>query len=154
MTVQRLTLVFVFVGIGALPSFVHGQAPDSLESAPDSTEEVTSAVVKRVAGAFSEGDANRLLVPSADRVEINLFGARTYYSSAQALYVMREFFRNHVPHRFSVKDVMETPKSYFVQGKYQQARVAQRLDVYIRFGHSDGEESWQLQEVSIETASE
>lgn len=154
MTVLRLTLLCVFLGVGGMPLLVYGQAPDSVEHRPDSTGGTSSAVVERVEGAFADGDASRLLVPSADRVEISLFGTRTYYSSSQALYVLREFFRSHVPQRFRVRDVMETETSCFVQGKYRQARVEQRLDVYVRLGQTDGDESWYLEEVSIEAAPE
>lgn len=133
---------------------VQGQTPDSSGQTSDTTQGIPSAVVERVNGAFSEGNADRLLVPSADRVEINLFGTRTYYSSAQALYVMREFFRTHIPDHFEVVDVMETGSSCFVQGRYRQARVDQRLKVYVRLGQVDDGASWHLREVSIETAPE
>jgi len=124
--------------------------PDSLHPAPDSAAVLQSAVAQRVAGAFSSGDASRLLNPAADRIEISLFGARTFYSSAQALYVLREFFRSHAPRRFRVQDVMETGTSCFVQGEYEQARRARRLQVYVRLGQPEGNELWHLHEIRIE----
>ncbi len=141
------------LGMGAFPSIVWGQVPDTVTHAADSTDGGRSAVARRVAVAFSEGDASRLLQPSADRVEISLFGTRTFYSSAQALYVLREFFRSHAPRRFMVGDVMETATSCFVRGEYEQARVERRLQVYVRLDRSDREVPWHLREVRIEGAS-
>jgi len=154
MTVSRLSLVLLLAGIGGSPLAVQGQAPDTTEGTLDTTQDAPPAVVQRVAAAFSEGDAQRLLKPSADRVEINLFGARTYYSSAQALYVLRKFFQGHKPRRFSVKDAVEKATNCFVRGRYEQARVAQRLLVYVRLGRIEENSAWQLQEVRIEQDTE
>ncbi|MFB6232409.1 MAG: DUF4783 domain-containing protein [Salinibacter sp.] len=154
MTVSRLSLVLLLAGIGGFPSAVRGQAPDTTGGTSDTTQDAPPAVVQRVAAAFSEGNAQRLLKPSADRVEVNLFGERTYYSSAQALYVLRNFFRGHKPSRFSVKDAVEKATNYFVRGRYEQARVAQQLLVYVRLGRVEEDSAWQLQEVRIERDTE
>jgi hypothetical protein len=143
----RLSMVLLLVGLSGPPSTVCGQPADSAET-------VQSAVAKRVAGAFSNGDAGRLLNPAADRVEISLFGARTFYSSAQALYVLREFFRTHAPRRFAVRNVMETGTTCLVQGAYEEVRVEQQLRVYVRLDRPEGEAPWHLQEVRIEGASD
>jgi hypothetical protein len=150
----RLSLVILLLGMGAFPLIVRGQVPDSLARAADSTDERRSVVARRVAGALSEGDANRLLRPSADRVEISLFGARTFYSSAQALYVLRKFFRSHAPRRFVIGDVMETGTSCFVRGEYEQARIGRRLQVYVRLDRSERKSPWRLREIRIRDASE
>jgi hypothetical protein len=154
MSLPRLSLVLLLIGIGGFPSVVQGQVPDSVAQASDSTDEGMSAVARRVAGAFSEGNANRLLKPSADRIEISLFGARTFYSSAQALYVLREFFRRHTPRRFVVGDVMETGTSCFVRGEYEQGRVGRPLQVYVRLDRPEGKAPWHLREVRIEDSSD
>jgi hypothetical protein len=154
MSVPRLSLIILLVGIGGTPTVVQGQASDSIAHAPDSADTGMSAVARRVAGAFSEGDVRRLLRPSADRVEISLFGARTFYSSAQALYVLREFFRSHAPRRFVVGDVMETGMSCLVRGKYERARVERRLQVYVRLDRPERKAPWHLREVRIEGAPE
>jgi len=164
----RPSMVLLLIALGGVPSVGWGQVADSLDRVPDSVAQVPdsiaglsdstdaerSAVAKRVAEAFSEGDATRLLSPSADRVEISLFGARTFYSSGQALYVLREFFRTHAPRRFVVGDVMETGTTYFVQGAYDEDRADRPLRVYVRLDRSDEETSWHLREVRIEGRSE
>ncbi|MFB6278800.1 MAG: DUF4783 domain-containing protein [Salinibacter sp.] len=161
MPVLRLSMALLLIGLSGVPSVVCGQAsdsldqvPDSIAAAPDSAVALQSAVAKRVAGAFSSGDASRLLNPAADRIEISLFGARTFYSSAQALYVLREFFRSHAPRRFVVGNVMETGTTYLVQGAYEEMRAERPLRVYVRLDRPEGEDApWHLQEVRIEGAS-
>lgn len=154
MPLPRLSLVLLMVGIGGLPSVAPGQVPDSVAQVSDSTDGDMSAVARRVAGAFSEANADRLLEPSADRIEISLFGARTFYSSAQALYVLREFFRRHAPRRFVVGDVMETGTNCFVRGEYEQGRIGRPLQVYVRFDRPESKASWYLREVRIEDPSD
>ncbi len=141
---RRLLVLVLLTVIGGAPSVAWGQPADS------TGQEEPPAVVQRIASAFADGDAGRLLTPAADRVEITLFGTRTFYSSAQALYVLREFFRRHTPRRFQVRDVMETGTNCFVQGEYEQVRRARRLQVYVRLGQPEGEELWHLHEIRIE----
>jgi len=153
MLVRRLVLLWLMILVGGLPSGAQGQASDSLTATADSMSEASSTVARRVAAAFTEGNAGRLLSPSADRVEISLFGVRTYYSSAQALYVLREFFRRHTPRRFRVEDVMETGTNCFVRGEYEQADRTPRLQVYVRLGQPEDGTLWHLREVRIESPS-
>lgn len=146
MTLLRLYLVLLIVGVGGGPPVAWAQAPDSTEEAP-------SEVVERVTAAFGEGDAERLLAPSADRVEVNLFGSRTIYSSAQAFYVLRDFFRSHVPREFAIEDVTEAGTNCFVRGIYEQAQVDQPLQIYVRLDQEE-EDVWHLREVRIEIPTE
>lgn len=154
MLLPRLSLMVLLIGIGGVPSIVHGQSPDSAAHASDSTGGEIAAVAQRVAGAFSEGNARQLLTPSADRIEISLFGNRTFYSSPQALYVLRKFFRSHAPGRFVVADVMETGTSCFVRGEYEETRRARRHRVYVRLDQPDDADLWALHEVRIDRVSE
>lgn len=154
MSAVRPLVVSLLAALVVLPPVVRGQASDSMAQASDTTAKVYSPVVERVIRSFAEGNANRLLVPSADRVEIALFGARTHYSSSQALYVLRDFFRSHAPEGFVLRDVMETPTTCLVRGEYTQARVAQRLKIYVRLDQGDDEDVWRLRELTIGVAPE
>ena len=154
MSVPRLLVAFLVIGIAGPPPLAWGQPADSTALSADSTTALPSAVTQRVVTAFTEGNARRLLTPSADRVEISLFGSRTFYSSSQALYVLREFFRSHAPGRFVVADVMETGTSCFVQGRYEEARMTRRHHVYVRLDQSEDADLWSLHEVRIEAADE
>lgn len=149
MRALRLLVVLLLVPLAVASPSAQAQDTDTTGLVPDTIAGNRSPVVQRVVRAFSEGDATRLLVPSADRVEISLFGARTHYSSAQALYVIRDFFRSHAPQRFRVEDVMETGSTCLVRGQYTQARVAQRLEIYVRLDLVDDGDAWELQEVNI-----
>jgi hypothetical protein len=80
-------------------------------------------------------------------VEVSLFGTNTFYSSAQAFYVLRDFFDTHPPADFSVGDVTEAGKSFFVRGQFDQNRDDRTLQVYVRLVRR--EETWQLQEVRV-----
>ncbi len=153
MSVSRSLAVFLVLGLGGGLSAAQGQPADSSASVPDSTTG-PPAVAQRVAAAFAEGDARRLLTPSADRVEISLFGNRTFYSSSQAVYVLREFFRSHPPGHFALGDVMEAGTSFFVRGEYEEARRVRRHRVYVRLDQSQGKDLWNLHEVRIEHAPE
>jgi hypothetical protein len=154
MSVPRLLVVVLVIGMGGPLPLAWGQPADSTAFPSDSTTAGPSAVTQRVVAAFSEGNARRLLTPSADRVEISLFGSRTFYSSSQALYVLREFFRSHAPGRFVVADVMETGTSCFVQGRYEEARVTRWHHVYVRLDQPADADLWSLHEVRIEAVDE
>lgn len=136
----RFVLVLLLVGMGA--SVAQGQSTD-----PGEAEAVPDTLVQRVSTAFADGDAQLLLTPAADRVEVSLFGTNTFYSNAQAFYVLRDFFDTHPPADFAVGDVTETGNSFFVRGRFDHDRGERPLQVYVRLVRR--EEMWQLQEVRI-----
>ncbi|MFP4228572.1 MAG: DUF4783 domain-containing protein [Salinivenus sp.] len=106
-------------------------------------------VVERVSDAFANGNSERLLGPSTDRIEVSLFGTRTVYSSAQAFYVIRDFFSNYAPRHFEVDDVTETGTTCFVAGTYEHDQSERVLQVFVRLVQQD-EEGWRLHEVQID----
>ena len=136
-------LVFAVVLIGMVATTARGQA-----RAPDSSEAVSEALVNRVSTAFTDGDAQELLTPAADRVEVSLFGTRTFYSSAQAFYVLDDFFDRHPPTRFELGDVTKAGRSCFVRGRFGDRRDERTLQVYVRLVHREA--AWQLQEVRVD----
>lgn len=115
-----------------------------------------SAAVQRVEMAFADGTAESLLDPSTDRVEISKFGTRTFYSRAQALYVLRDFFKAHPPKRFEREEIVTAGTSFFVTGRYWHVRAEDPLRIYVRLtepsGNANGGQAmvWRLQEVRIE----
>lgn len=142
----RLVLVLLLVGMGA--SIARGQPRDTTEASARPMH-----VVDRVTEAFVSGSAERLLGPATDRVEVSLFGTRTYYSSAQAFYVLRDFFSNYTPRQFRVDDVTATDVSCFVSGTYGHAESDRALQVFVRLIQQDGE-AWRLHEVRIDHEAE
>ena len=142
----RVALALFLFGVG-VASAAHGQNPAA--AAPES---VPDTVVQRVASAFLNADAQALLTPSADRVEVSLFGTRTFYSSAQAFYVLEDFFDTHPPTGFEVDDVTETGESCFLRGQLDHRRDERTLQVYVRLMRRDA--AWQLQEIRIDADAE
>jgi hypothetical protein len=143
MTPVRFAVPLLLVGM--MVPVAHGQT-STAEEAPRDT------IVTRVATAFTDGDAQRLLTPAADRVEVSLFGTRTFYSSAQAFYVLEDFFDTHPPTGFEVDDVTETGESCFLRGQLDHRRDERTLQVYVRLMRRDA--AWQLQEIRIDADAE
>jgi hypothetical protein len=142
MTACRLSLAVLL--LGGAPVVVAGQ-PSEASVAGDSL----TAVQQRVTEAFAEGAPRDLLSPAAERIELSLLGVRSFYSSAQAFYVLRDFFETHPPRRFRVENVTTTGDSCFITGRYGHARGERMLQVYVRLVLRP-ERSWILHEVRIE----
>jgi hypothetical protein len=102
----------------------------------------------RVAEAFQGGDAQQLLTPAAERVEISILGMQTVYSRAQALYVMQDFFRNFAPREFAFGDVSQAENDFFATAQYWYGQAERPLQVYVRLVRRD--ESWLLQEIRLD----
>lgn len=146
MTACRLSLAVLLLGVG--PVVAWGQ-PSAAVGADDSL----TVVQQRVTEAFAEGAPRDLLSPAAERIELSLFGVRSFYSSAQAFYVLRDFFETHPPRRFRVEDVTTTGDSCFITGRYFHRRGERMLQVYVRLVLRP-ERSWILHEVRIENGIE
>jgi len=147
MVALRLALVVLL--IGGAPLLAWGQTPDSVRA--DTTDAVAhpTEVAERITEAFSNADPTRLLSPSADQVEVGLFGTRTFYSRSQSFYVLRNVFEEHPPHRFSVTDVTRTGESCFVAGRYEPDGTDRVFQVYARFVQGE-DEAWRLREIRID----
>lgn len=143
-----LRLLSIVLLAGLVPTLVLGQPQDTTSGSPASAQ-----VVERITDAFQQGSAERLLAPSTDRVEVSLFGARTYYSSAQAFYVLRDFFSNYAPRQFRVSDVTETATSCFISGRYEHTHSERALQVYVRLVQPERND-WRLHEVRIDHEAE
>lgn len=147
MPLVRPSLVLLLAGLAA--SAACGQAP----AATDTESAVPDTLIQRVSGAFQTGNAQRLLTPAATRVEVSLFGTRTFYSSAQAFYVLRDFFTAHPPASFSVADTTGTGTSCFLQGQFEHTRGERILQVFVRLVRHE-ETAWRLHEVRIASGAE
>lgn len=108
----------------------------------------TETAVDRVASAFKNGDADPLFGVTAERIDLNLLGSRSYYSRSQASYVLRDFFRHHRPTDFVIERSVEADASLFVMGVFHHDRADRPAQVMVRF--EQGAESWVLHELRIE----
>lgn len=143
MSLSRLSILVLLAGLSTTAVRGQDQVAEPAEAIPDTLEQ-------RVATAFRAGDVRRLLSPAASRVEVSLFGTRTLYSSAQAFYVLREFFDTHPPADFILADATTTGDSFFLRGRFEHTRDDRPLQVYIRLVRQE-ETPWQLQEVRIDS---
>lgn len=141
MSAARLSLILLVLGTGVFPARGQDLYGEQSGAVPDS-------VVQRVATAFADGNAKRLLGPAADRVEVSLLGTRTFYSSAQAFYVLRDFFDAHPPGAFTLSDVTAAGRSCFVRGRIDDVQDERTLQVYVRLVQR--RETWQLHEIRID----
>lgn len=121
-----------------------GWGPSRL--AAQATDPATEAR-ERIEAAFQEGNAERLLTPAADRVELSVLGMQTYFSRNQALYVLQDFFKNYAPREFAVEDESESDDDFFVSARYWYGQAEQPLQVYVRLTRRD--EQWVLQELRL-----
>ncbi|PQJ35407.1 hypothetical protein BSZ35_13055 [Salinibacter sp. 10B] len=137
----RLAFALLLFGLGTTAASGQTSSPDGPKSVPDT-------VLRRVTTAFIDGNAQLLLSPAADRVEVSLFGTRTFYSSAQAFYVLREFFDTHTPSSFALSDATGAGRSCFVRGRLDHAHGERTLQVYVRLVQRS--DVWQLHEVRID----
>jgi hypothetical protein len=125
------------------------RAQDASPSSAELPQAPLQSVEQSLIKGLQAGDARQLLHNAADRVEISLFGARTFYSQSQAFYVVRDFFGEHPPRRVELRDTVQTDESYFLTGRYWHTRTDQPLDVFIRMQHDS--EQWTVHEIRIES---
>lgn len=142
----RLLSVLLLVGLGSTAALGQKHAADGDKAVPDT-------VVQRVSSAVQAGDAQRLLTPAADWIEMSLFGTRTVYSRAQASYVLRDFFDQHPPEDLVLVDTTGAGTNFFLRGRLDPARGEQPLQVYVRLLRHE-KKGWRLHEVRIDSEAE
>lgn len=119
-------------------------------AAPSAAQDSTAApdALVRLQAAFVAGDADALLGGAAERVEITLLGQSRLYSRAQAMYVMRDFFREYVPEQLLLVSENQAEGSWIADAQYRYRGAERALQVYLRLRHhADG---WELREIRIE----
>jgi hypothetical protein len=143
MSHTRLTMVVLLTMLSATAALAQERIGETTKAVPDT-------VMQRVTTAFRDGDARRLLSLAADRVEVSLFGTRTFYSRAQAYYVLRNFFDEYPPTNFALVDATGAGKSSFLRGRVDHSRGERPLRTYVRMvRHENG--FWQVHEVRIDS---
>lgn len=141
-TVSLLLLTFALSFSGRA---AQGQTPSE-----PTDDQAIATLAQHVTSGFEAGDARTLLQDAADRVEISLFGTRTFYSRGQAFYVVDNFFQEYGPRRFALEDTVAADGSSFLTGRYWHVRTDRPLQVFIRMGTPD--QQWKIQEVRIESS--
>ena len=106
------------------------------------------AALSQVEEAFQRGDERNLLADAADRLEVAVLEAPSFYSRAQAMYVVENFFRTYPPQRFDLQDADPSGESLYAPGLYWSTSQSEPFRVYIRFRRIAQE--WELREIRIE----
>ncbi len=123
-----------------------GPRPVAAQEAEDADD-----VMQQLRQACAEGDAEMLLAPAAERVEISLLGGSTLYSRSQALFVLQEFFEQYPPVRCEMRAARPTDEDRFVPGRcwYEGAEAPLRL--YVQLEAEGG--AWVLRSLRVESPS-
>ena len=114
--------VLIALLLGSKPDVVWGQA-DTL-----------NLVV--VLNGLSEGDADILAAHAEDYLELALLEQPRRYTRSQALYVLREFFREYAPAGFELDRSMTQGEEWWLTGRYTVRDGDHVLRFYLRFGGS------------------
>ena len=143
--IARLLRILVVL---CLLSIVYWHTPTLAQSAPPDSMD-TDPAVERVTTAFEHGNPESLFATTADRVELSLLGSRSYYSSSQGFYVLRDFLRQHPPKQFAVQRTAWADASFFVMGRYHHTRADAPVRVIVRFDSDPPD--WILHELRVES---
>ncbi len=69
--------------------------------------------------AISKGDAQAISRFTGSYTEVSILGATTRYSRAQTAYILKAFFRDHPPGRFSFEHKLRVGNDWYIRGQYK-----------------------------------
>lgn len=118
MAIRRSTLLFwllLLLGVGQ--ERAHAQHASELE---------------RIQAAMAAGDAEGVLSKVEDRVDIALLDQGRLYNHAQAIFVMKEFFRRYPPKSFTIRNEEQEVANWFATGQYTNRYDGKEFSVYLR----------------------
>ncbi len=104
--------------------------------------------VARVEAGLQAGDAEAVFAGSAPRVEVVLFGQGSTYRRAQAVHVLRDFFRRYPPERVALTERASSDDGRTAIGRYWTQDGAAPLTV--RVLHRAAGDDWELASIRIE----
>lgn len=128
--------------VGAL-ALVLGAAGGGQESADD--------VLEQVQVGLEQGSADAVLSRADTRVEVVLFGRGGTVRRAQAVHVLRDFFRRYPPDRVAIAERSSSEDGLTAVWRYWTAEDGQPLNV--RAVHREGEGGWRLVSLRVERRS-
>jgi hypothetical protein len=127
------------VGALLLTAFV----PGSAWAQPEGNE-----VLEGIRDALEDGEVERLMKRSGDRIDLTVFGVSELLSRSQAGYVVRAFFAEYRPIAVQLIDTSESDGNWFAAAGYSYERGTAPLSVYLRLRR--GSAGWELRELRIE----
>lgn len=128
--IKQFFIYTCFAGLFALFA-----VPESLAYAhmqPDPEE--TIAMVQQ---AIASGDAKKISRFASSYTEVSIEGSTTLYSRAQTAYILKAFFRDHPPERFSFQHKLRVGKDWYVHGKYwNRGKSSYRMELTMQWNGS------------------
>lgn len=88
-------------------------------------------VVARVAAGLESADPSAVLVDAPDRVEVVLFGEGGMFRRAQAIHVLRDFFRRYPPQQVSFSEPSSSDDGQTAIGRYSSSVGGPPLNVRV-----------------------
>jgi hypothetical protein len=133
---RPLLAVALVLVVGAVPLAVPQGADDALA---------------RVQAGLEAGDPAAVLADAPARVEVVLFGQGGTFRRAQAVHVLRDFFRRHPPERVAFDDRSGSDGEQTAIGDYFSEEGGPPLSV--RVVHRQAGEEWELVSIRIDRRS-
>lgn len=107
--------------------------------------------IARVEASFRGADADGVLDGAATRVEIVLFGQGGMYRRAQAMHVLRDFFRRYPPERVVFAERSSSDDGRMAIGRYWPQDGGAPLT--LRLLHRADGDAWALTSIRVEQPS-
>lgn len=106
-----------FIYTCLIGAFTWLSAPARLAHAHLQTDPGETIVM--VQQAISKGDVQEISRFISLYTEVSILGATTRYSRAQTAYILKAFFRDHPPNRFSFEHKLRVGNDWYMRGQYQ-----------------------------------
>ena len=119
-----------------LPTWPAAARPLQAAVAPDQRRDIDPGeTIARVQKAISDGDVQMLSKYTSAYTEVSILGATTMYSRAQTAYILKAFFRDHPPARFTFDHRLHMGEDWFVRGRYfdRGRQTPYRLEMTMRW---------------------
>jgi hypothetical protein len=115
---------------------------------PLATPQTADDALARVEAGLEQGDPAAVLVDAPARVEVVLFGQGGTFRRAQAVHVLRDFFRRYPPARVAFPERSSSDEGQTAIGSYWTEDGGAPLSVRV-LHRQDGEE-WELASIRID----
>lgn len=136
MTIRRITRLVCLLLLSGL-----GQEQASAQNFSE---------IDRIQTAVVAGDAEGVLSGAEDRVDIALLGQGRLYKRAQAIFVMKAFFRSYPPKSFTIRNEEREAANWFATGRYTNRYDGKEFSVYLRLRLRSS--SWHLATIRVSSA--
>ncbi|MEM0963346.1 MAG: DUF4783 domain-containing protein [Bacteroidota bacterium] len=107
--------------------------------------------VARVKMGLESADPDAVLADVSGRVEVVLSGQGGMFRRAQAVEILRDFFRRYPPSRVEFSEPSDSDDGQTATGRYHSTAGGARFDVYVL--HRRAGDDWDLASIRIDQRS-